>query len=297
MSKTSTWVRIVIAIVIGAFSFFGAAKIWTTPESHESAIQYLDEKKVSVLELAGAATASSLAISALPNDTATPIANELANLSKYFLIIVSAIVLEKSLVTVTGFLAFKWIIPFACLLYIVFALSKNESFKKVSVKLAAFGLIIFLLVPASAQLSVKIEQAYDYSASEAVEMAKENADSIKKEAKTEGKKETKAAKEGKKSNGKWWNNILAAVSDGAETLKDAATNGISNVKEKAGDLLNRFIDALAILIVTSCVIPILILLAFLWVIKLMFSLDINVPSFGTIFNKVKKEKHGATIDE
>lgn len=40
-------------------------------------------------------------------------------------------------------------------------------------------------------------------------------------------------------------------------------------------MLNRFVDALAILIVTSCLMPILILLVFVWVIKLLFGINID----------------------
>ncbi len=52
-------------------------------------------KKTTALELTAAATAASAAITLIPGDAGTPIADKLADLSSYFLIVVCAIYLEK----------------------------------------------------------------------------------------------------------------------------------------------------------------------------------------------------------
>ena len=49
-------------------------------------------------------------------------------------------------------------------------------------------------------------------------------------------------------------------------------------------MMSRFIDAIAVLIITTCVIPIAVLLFLIWIVKIIFGLDI--PSF-----KIKKEKN------
>lgn len=59
------------------------------------AIQSLDDKKTTALELTAAATAASAAITLIPGDIGTPIADKLADLSSYFLIVVCAIYLEN----------------------------------------------------------------------------------------------------------------------------------------------------------------------------------------------------------
>ena len=43
--------------------------------------------------------------------------------------------------------------------------------------------------------------------------------------------------------------------------------------ERGADTLNRFVETLAVMIVTSCLIPILVLLCFLWVIKQLTGVD------------------------
>ena len=44
------------------------------------------------------------------------------------------------------------------------------------------------------------------------------------------------------------------------------------------EILNRFIESLAVMIVTSCVIPILVLLFSLWIINQVFGFSIPAPS-------------------
>jgi hypothetical protein len=51
---------------------------------------------------------------------------------------------------------------------------------------------------------------------------------------------------------------------------------VSTSAEDLENMLSNFIDAIAILIVTSCLIPVGVLLFFVWIIKI--ALNINLPS-------------------
>ena len=95
-----------IPIVIALLSFFVIARFTSSTEFNAKTIQSLDDKKTTVMELTAASTAASAAITLIPGDVGTPIANKLADLSSYFLIVLSAIYLEKYLVTITGYAAF-----------------------------------------------------------------------------------------------------------------------------------------------------------------------------------------------
>lgn len=61
---------------------------------------------------------TSALITLLPGDTATPIAEKMADVSGYLLVVLCAIYLEKYLVTITGYVAFTYLIPIACGLWI-----------------------------------------------------------------------------------------------------------------------------------------------------------------------------------
>ena len=75
------------AVILALASIFGVAKLTTDPAFYQKSIAALEEKQETVLELTAASTAASAAITLLPGDTATPIADKLADLSGYFLIV------------------------------------------------------------------------------------------------------------------------------------------------------------------------------------------------------------------
>ena len=45
--------------------------------------------------------------------------------------------------------------------------------------------------------------------------------------------------------------------------------------QKIEHSLSRFVEAIAVLLITSCVIPILVLLVFFWLIKVFLDLDMS----------------------
>ena len=55
------------------------------------------------MKLTAASTAASVAISALPSDTGDAVSKKLMDLNSKFLIVLCAVMLEKYLLTITGF--------------------------------------------------------------------------------------------------------------------------------------------------------------------------------------------------
>ena len=94
------------------------------------------------MELTAGVAATSTAISALPGDAATPIAEQVSELTSPLLIVVCAIYLEKFLLTTIGYVSFKFLIPFACLLGAVYLFSSREAVRVLAVKLGVFAMAI-----------------------------------------------------------------------------------------------------------------------------------------------------------
>ena len=285
-------------VILALFSIFGASKWASAPENHRETIQYLDDRRTAVLELAGASTAASIAITVSPGDIGTPIANKLADLSSYFLLIVSALVLEKYLVTITGYVAFTYLIPIACLLLILAVQFWDRTFTRAAAKVAAFGVAIVLLVPLSVRLSRMIEATYQdvhqaIAFAEEVEEGELLTEITEPEQSAQGAAEQSAAGTAgeEEADRAWWqkfsdgitgrmNNAAGVAQDTLNQIREDL-NGIVNqvtvAPEKLKELLNHFIEAVAVLIVTSCVIPILVLLSLFWLIKLFFGVDVPLP--------------------
>lgn len=248
--NTKKTLTIVLPVLIALLSFFVFGKYAVSTEFRAETIRSLDDKKSTVLELSAASTAASAAVTLLPGDTATPIAEKLADLSSYFLIVLCAIYPEKYLVTITGFAAFKILIPAACALLLLYALRKKESYRLLARRLALFALATVLIIPASVKVSKLIEDTYQSSIDKTLKEAERTTKEIEKSSKDEG--------------------VFSGV-------VNSVKNGVSNITEKVKNVLNNFIEALAVMIVTSCVIPILVIVFFVWVIKAVLGIDVNLP--------------------
>lgn len=255
--KNTNWkqiLKVAIPLMIALISIFGLSKIATSTETHAKTIESLDEKKTTVMELTAASTAASTAITLLPGDTATPLAEKLADLSSYFLVVLCAIYLEKYLLTITGYAAFTVLIPIACILWLVYTFKRNEALKRLAIKLAVFGAAIVLVVPTSMKVSDLIERTYTDSIEETIESAKQTTKKIEENV------------EGTEKEEGFLNGVFSTVK-----------GGVSGVVEKVESILNNFVEALAVMIVTSCVIPIVVLMFFVWLVKMVTGVDINMP--------------------
>ena len=76
-------------------------------------------------------------------------------------------------------------------------------------------------------------------------------------------------------------------------LKDKVKDGVANAGERAKQLMNDFIDVIALFIITYCAIPIIIFLVVIWFVKFLFNITIPVPSKESLqMSKIlKKAKH------
>ena len=61
-------------------------------------------------------------------------------------------------------------------------------------------------------------------------------------------------------------------------LFNKVQEGVSTATANVENVLNNFIEALAILLVTSCLIPILVLIFFVWLVKMLLGLNIDIPT-------------------
>lgn len=253
------WIVVAVLAVVACISFYKVADYAASPETHKQTIESLEEKKETVMRLTGAATGVSVAITMIPGDAATPIAEKLADLSTVFLLVFSAIYLEKYLVTITGYAAFKLLIPLACGAGIVAVLFRNHVAKQLAAKLAVFGLAIVLVIPASVGISNLIEDTYHSSIQNTIDLALDTTEEIEEDA------ELSAAKEEEKKG-----NIFSE-------LVSAVTETVSIATDKVENVLNHYLEALAVLLVTSCVIPVLVLFFFVWLVKIILGVDIPTP--------------------
>ena len=252
-------VILIICIILALISFFMIAPKMADPATFSKTIESLDAKKTTVAELTAASTAASAAITLLPNDIGTPIAEKLVDLSGYFILIFSAIYLEKFLTTLAGYIAFRYMIPIALLGLGINRFFGFELVKRFGMRLIAFALILVLLVPASVGVSNLIEKTHEYSIQQTIDEANSASDEINENNDPEN-------------------------SNALQEFFNKVKGGVTGQLNKFETILSNFIDAVAVLIVTTCVIPILVLLLLLMLVRQFFG------AMGSTPDDIKKLK-------
>ena len=249
----------ILLIIIALISILGIAQLAKSNKFHNNTIHSLDKKKITVTELTVACAGSSMALAAIPGDATTPVANKIIDLSSYLLVIIGVIFLEKIWLTLTGYVTFTFLIPISCVLLGIYIFWKCDILKKLAIKLSVFGIIIFITVPLSVQISNLIENSYQ--------------DTLNNAKTTEI-----VAEEQEKDND---DSLLSKFKEGISNIGD----NVSELVKKGEQALSNFIDAIAILLITSCFIPIIVLIFLIWIIKMIFGINISLPNKKVIAKK------------
>lgn len=256
--EKKSFVFAIILIAIALLSLFVFSGRAVSAETYTHTIEALEEKRETVLRLTAASTTASTVISMVPGDAGTPIANKLVDFSSYFLLVLSAIVLEKYLLTVTGFLTFKVLIPFGCLIGAVNQFVRKRFLTSLASKLIVFGVALVMVIPTSVTISNIIETTYNDSITQVIEAAEESDISVVPEAAEEADETEKKG-------------FFSSITD---KIKDTTTGTIEWAEEKLNDL----VEALSIMLVTTCAIPLLIILFYIWLCKIVLGLEIAIPT-------------------
>jgi hypothetical protein len=264
VSKKIFYTALLLLIALVSCMFLGDKA--SSVETHQETIVAIDDKVETVLKLTATSTIASAGVSAIPGDTATPIAEKLADFSEYFLLILCVLYAEKYLITILGAASFKLLIPIACVMLAIAFYKWPGVLRKIAVKLIAVALVLYVVIPASVKVSDMIYLTYQESINQTISSAEELSDDT-------------AAISSAAGNESVISQILEKLSETKESLTDRAAN-----------ILNRFIETLAVIIVTSCIIPILVLLFFLWLIRMVTGIDVSayMPPHGPKRHGIRK---------
>ena len=266
---TENWIRIIaftLVLVLMVCSMTVFASIFTDPQTYSKTIQSIDEKKLSVLGVSAAIAGSSTLLSSVPGDAANPLAEELMDLSSYLVIVICVLVLEKSLLTVFGAVSCYILFPIACCFIMAFIIRKKQVFLSWAIKLAVLALALLTIVPCAMKISDYIYEVNQVAIEQDVEMIVEP---------TETENESQSEEESPWYK-KLWDTVTDAVDDAAEAVVDAGKKAIETGKQA----LSKFTDAVSVFIIAYCAIPIFVVFLFLWLLKILFGIDISINNLN-----------------
>ena len=262
---------IVALVVLALLSGFVVRPHFADTKTWDSTIEVIDQKKGNVLALTTSCVALSAGITALPGDTGTPVAEQLAQLSGNLGIVLAVLYLEKYLLTILWSVGLGILIPIALVLFAISLgihgrWSTSTVIRRVATRVLVVAIIGMVLVPASVWVSQKVDETYRVSIEQAQQKAADAADSDSSKA---SKKKTESTES---------KNVLEQLADGASGLVTSVTSGAKQITDEIVQQVTDLIEGVIVMIVTSCVIPLLVLAAFLWLGHVLLGIDISGPA-------------------
>ncbi|MCR5230073.1 MAG: hypothetical protein K6D03_08090 [Solobacterium sp.] len=261
------WVWAAVFLIAAVLSFTLIHDVFMNWSFIKYAVTYLDSKADTVLGLTGASTSASVALTMIPGDVGTPIANQLASISSYSIIVLSAVHLEKYLITLAAVIALKILLPFSLVLAALnVVLFQSRSLTALIKKLCVFSAAVILVVPSSVYLSSLIETTYHDDVQLSIEETQKEAEEIK------------ANIEDADQN--IWDKFVSTVSGGTVELVGKFENS-----------LNNFVEAISVMLITSCAIPLMTFVVLIWLLKALLQIDLRVPKLRDTAEKIKINPH------
>lgn len=263
----------------------------------------LDAMREIVVQLTTISTVSSTALTLLPGDVATPLAENLADISDYLLVVFAALWLQKYLFSSMGIIVLKYLIPAGMSVLIVASLMDlmklnpilSDKLRYFGKRIAFFGTVIFLVVPTTVFITSQIEETYQMTINQTIEQANQVQNELSTEVSEQETNEQAA------TNDSFLGQVSDFVTDSVDSVVDFTTGAIEQVTSVVTDLpekfmitLNNLIDSVAVLIVVNCIAPLLVFSFLIWIVKLIFQLDLSpsaaiTTKFRPIGSTVRKK--------
>ena len=273
-AKAKVLMKVLLAVFFMMLSIFVLAYEVPQAKYMQSTVESLEESRTKIMEFSGATIATSLAITALPDDFGTPLADTLADMNTYFVFIFAVIFVEKLLVVEGVKFSFAWIIPIALGLYILGTILFKDSIKLFGKKLLIFGMAVVFVIPVSIHFTEKVCADYLVYVDETIEEANDGAQKVN---------EIMAADEDE-----------ATIFDKLSAAFKTAMSGMNDLLEYFENVIKKFVNSIAIMLVTSFVLPLLVLCIFRWLLRELFSLNLSLPQVKVMLpGKNKGEKAAA----
>lgn len=253
-------IKILSLLLAAVFSFFVLSAALPKSGFVKDSLESVEESSDTVMKFSAATLSTSLAISALPDDFATPLADSLSDMNIYFIAILAVLFFEKILIQYGIKLAFTILIPAACALGILFVFTKRDLLKGLAIRLCVLGLAVAFVVPCSTHITGIVASDLTDYVSETIQETEDGAGKL-----------NDAMEDGAEDK-----SIFENLSD----LFQTAIHGISDLMLHFQNTIRKAMNSIAILILANCIMPLLTFFVLKWVLKELFQIAIPLPPIG-----------------
>ena len=268
--------KIALLVFLIVFSFFVAAQETSKLQIYQNSVQTLDDSKALVMKVTGASLALSVAITFLPDDWATPLADSLADMNKYFILMLGMIFAERLLVTAGVPLVFKILIPIALVLWILYLIFREERFRIFASKILALSIVLIVIVPAGTALSKYMCDTHMTYVNDTIVVAEDGSNLVDEYSEPESQDKS--------------------FYDKVSTFFNTAIEGVKDLYNCYKGIVERFINSIVIMIVAYCVIPVLTFILLLWILNQLFQLETFKDKSAGIKREIDKVLSRVSIE-
>lgn len=242
----------IILLLVASLSIGVISPYVSAPVNRSNALDTLDDQKLTAMGLTATITSAAFLVSAIPDDTGSSLADELDDLSTILMLIVCVIYLEKFLLTTTGLVSFSILIPVACALWGISLFRPERFLRSWAIKIVIFALLLFTMVPSGVILTNMVEDTFKESIDQSFSAVEKFSSEV----------EDPQAEDNKNA----LQQFFSGIGDSFTRVFDTAKN-----------LLSALTDAVAVLVITTCAIPLITMFFFMWIIKIIFGYQIKLP--------------------
>ena len=274
--QKSKWVlHLLIPVLIAVLSFFVLSEKIPQTQFVQTSLESVEKSKTTVMEFAGATLATSLAISALPDDFASPLAESLADMNKYFIFILIVLFVERLILMQGIKVSFLAVIPIGCLLYALGYAIGREFFINFGKKIGLLGLALVLVIPCSTHMTNYVGKEYLEYVDETIEDTQKGSDTINEIVLNEDTEQT----------------IFEKLSGAFKT----AIQGVKDLLQYFNNMIKKCMNSIAIMIITTFLLPLVNLFFFKWLLAELFQIKLAVPDVAK-YRRKKDVQHRALAD-
>ena len=250
-------IKILSLSLIAALSFFVATA--RLPESNfvKDSLESVEDSSNTVMKFSAATLSASLAISALPDDFATPLADSLADMNIYFVAILVVLFLEKILIRYGIKAAFTILIPLACFAGGLSIVTRRNLLKSLAVRLCVLALAAAFVVPCSTHITGIVASDLTAYVNDTIEET------------VGGSGKLQEAMEG----GAGDKTMFEKLSD----LFQTAIRDISDLMLHFQNTIRKCMNSIAILLLTNCLMPLFTFFALKWILRELFQIALPLP--------------------
>lgn len=251
-------IKILSLSLLAAISFFVATAKLPELKFVKDSLESVEDSSNTVMNFSAATLSASLALSALPDDFATPLADSLADMNIYFVAILVVLFLEKILIRYGITAAFALLIPLACFAGVLFVVTKRSLLKSLAIRLCVLALAVAFVVPCNTHITGLVASDLTAYVNDTIEETEGGAGKLHEA--MEGGAEDKT--------------VFEKLSD----LFQTAIRDISDLMLHFQNTIRKCMNSIAILILTNCLMPLLTFFVLKWILRELFQIALPMPS-------------------